>query len=59
MKRENIIQRLEDLEKVIFRRYISTLINVENGVLVIDDELVSSRANGVETKRVSNCKSRK
>ena len=50
---------MKDLEKEMFSRSIDTLLHKDNGVLVIDDELISSRANDVETKTVSQRKTGK
>ena len=59
MKREKVLRRLEDVEKMILKQPISTLINTKSCVSVIDDKLIVSRENDVETKKVSNHKSRK
>ena len=59
MKRGNMLHRLEPLEKEMFTRNIGTLLNRSNGSLVIDDELLSSRAGDVEQKTVSERKSGK
>ena len=47
------------MEKIVFERSIKTLLNRSNGSLVIDDELISSRAKDVESKTVSNRKAGK
>ena len=59
MKRGKILRRMNDLEKEIFSRSIDTLFHKDNGVLVIDKILISSRANDVETKTVSERKTGK
>ena len=59
MKRGNMLRKLEPLEKEMFSRSVKTLLNRDNGSLVIDDELISSRAGDVEQKTVSERKSGK
>ena len=44
---------------MIFTKSINTLMHICNSHLVIDDELISSRAKDVETKTVSNHKAGK
>ena len=51
MKRGNVLRRLEDAEKMICQRFIDTLLNTKHGVLVIDDDLIASKANVVQTKK--------
>ena len=53
------MKELRPLEKFFFERSIKTLLNRSNGSLVIDDELISSRAKDVESKTVSNRKAGK
>ena len=50
---------MEDLEKEMFERSVSTLLNKENSLLVVDDELTASRAEDVENKYLSNRKTGK
>ena len=44
---------------MMFKRSVETLLNLRNGLLVIDDEFISSRARDVETKVLSNRKTGK
>jgi len=50
---------MEDLERDIFERSVSTLLNEENGVLVLDNELIASKVEDVENKSLSNRKTGK
>ena len=52
MRRGKLLCCLEELEILMFERLVETLLNRDNGVLVIDDELISSRLDDVETKSV-------
>jgi hypothetical protein len=45
--------QLHDLESCIFERSVEILLNKRNGSIVIDDELISSKATDVESKIVS------
>ena len=49
-QRKNLLRNLNELEKAIFKNSASLLFNTKNGILVVDDELVSSRASDVEAK---------
>ena len=59
MKRGVMLRKLAPLEKEIFVKSIDTLMNQANAHLVIDDELIGSRAKDVESKSVSNRKAGK
>ena len=59
MKRGKMLRWLESLEREVFTKSVDTLLNRRNGSLVIDDELISSRAVDVEQKTVSERKSGK
>ena len=59
MKRGNMLRNLEPLEKDFFSRSVMILLNRDNGSLLIDDELISSRASDVEQRTVSERKSGK
>ena len=60
MKRGKMLSQLEAIEKMILRsQYVTTLLNKCGSVLVIDDKLISSRADDVETKTISNRKTGK
>lgn len=59
MKRGSMLRNLEPLEKEMFSRSVKTLLNCDNGSLVIDDELKSSRAGDVEQRTVLERKSGK
>ena len=48
--------QLYAIEKLIFQRSIKCLLNKSNGMLVIDDELVSSQSKDVELKNISQRK---
>ena len=50
MQRKNLLRNLNELEKAIFKHSAALLFNTKNGTLVIDDELVASRAGDVEAK---------
>ena len=54
-----MLRNLNDLEKSIFKRSMCILFNTASGSLVIDDELVSSRAKDVECKAFSDRKTGK
>ena len=53
------LKNLEKIEILFFEATVKTLLNTKDGVLVIDDELIPSRAKDVELKTVSNRKSGK
>ena len=59
MQQSNLLRNMNGLERSFFERSVTHLLNKRNGVLVIDDELISSRASDVETKTISNRKSGK
>ena len=59
MKRGVMLRQLAPLEKEVFVKSIGTLLNQGNAHLVIDDELIGSRAKDVENKSVSNRKAGK
>jgi hypothetical protein len=59
MQRSNLLRNMNGLERSFFERSVTHLLNKHNGVLVIDDELISSRASDVETKTISNRKAGK
>jgi hypothetical protein len=50
---------MNGLERLVFEQSATHLLNKHNGVLVIDDELISSRASDVEAKTISNRKAGK
>ena len=58
-QRKNLLHNLNDLEKTIFKNSSSFTFNTKNGTLVMDDELVSSRAGDVEAKSFTNRKAGK
>ncbi|KAG7372878.1 hypothetical protein IV203_033602 [Nitzschia inconspicua] len=51
-----MLRKLNELEVAIFSRSASNLLNHGNGSIVVDDELIASRASDVEQKVVSNRK---
>ena len=59
MEQNNILCQIHPIEQLYFERTISVMRNKKNGLLVLDDELVSSHATDVELKTVSDCKSGK
>ena len=59
MERHNLLRRMNALEKEAFKNTIQLLLNKKNGVLVVDDELIPSRASDVERKAVTNRKAGK
>ena len=59
MKRGKLLRRMEELELAMFHRLITILLNKQNGLLLVDDELIASRAEDVESKSLSNRKSGK
>ena len=59
LQRGILLKELRPLEKIIFERSIKKLLNRSNRSLVIDDELISSRAQDVESTTVSNRKAGK
>ena len=59
MKRGVMLRKLAPLEKEVFVKSIDTLLNQGNAHLVIDDELIGSRAKDVESKSVLNRKAGK
>ncbi|KAG7366998.1 hypothetical protein IV203_029668 [Nitzschia inconspicua] len=54
-----MLRKLNELEVAIFSRSASNLLNHGNGSIVVDDELIASRASDVEQKVVSNRKAGK
>ena len=56
MCKSNMLRNMNQIEVLIFERSVSTLLNKKNGLLVVDDELISSRAKDVETKTLSDRK---
>ena len=58
LQKKNLLRRLNDLEKNVFKNAMN-LFNTESGTLVVDDELVASRATDVETKVLSEKKAGK
>lgn len=59
LQQKNLLRGLNNLEKSIFKRSMEILINTDSGSLVIDDELVASRASDVEAKAFSDRKAGK
>jgi len=59
MRRKKLLRRLEPLEKKLYDKSVSIMMNRTNGVHVIDDEMFESRAKDVENKHVSSRKSAK
>ena len=59
MEQNNILCQIHPIEQLVFERTILVMLNKKNGLLVLDDELVSSCATDVELKTVGNCKGRK
>ena len=59
MKRGKMLHRLEPLENEVLTRSVEMLLNRNNGTLVIDNKLISSRDGDVEQKTVSEQKSGK
>ena len=53
------MRNIHGLEDLVFKKSVRDLINKENGFLVVDDELISSRAMDVELKTISNRKTGK
>ena len=56
MRRDTRLQRIHDLERKLFENSIKLLLNTRSGTLVVDDELVPSRASDEECKILSNRK---
>lgn len=48
-----LLRRLNDFEVITFKTVVEMFLNKKNGILVVDDELVGSRANDVERKTLS------
>ena len=59
MRRGILLRNLTPLEKDLFVRTVETLLNREDSHLVIDDELIGSRAKNVETETLSHRKAGK
>ncbi len=59
MERHNLLRRMNALEMEAFKNTIQLLLNRKNGVPVVDDELIPSRASDVERKAVTNRKAGK
>ncbi len=59
MERHNLLRRMNSLETEAFENSIQLLLNKTNGVPVVDDELIPSRAGDVERKAVTNRKAGK
>ena len=55
----DLLANIHELESLVFQKSVRDLINKENGFLVVDDELISSRAKDVEVKTISNRKTGK
>ena len=55
----NSLCQIHPIEQLFFERTISVMLNKKNGLLVLDDELVSSHATDVKLKTISNHKSGK
>jgi hypothetical protein len=53
-QRKNLLRHLEPLERMIFHQSTEILLNRKSGELVLDDELLGSRANDVKTKTLSH-----
>ncbi|KAG7339673.1 hypothetical protein IV203_025283 [Nitzschia inconspicua] len=56
MEQGSLLKHMHDIEVAIFQRSVETLVNHRNGCIVVDDELIASRATDVEQKVVSNRK---
>ncbi|KAG7345273.1 hypothetical protein IV203_032804 [Nitzschia inconspicua] len=56
MEQGSLLKHMNDIEVTIFQRSVETLVNHRNGCIVVDDELIASRATDVEQKVVSNRK---
>ena len=54
MEQGNKLCNLDVLERAMFKNSVSSLLNMKNGSVTVDDELISSRASDVETKTLSN-----
>ena len=59
MEQNNILCQIHPIELLFFERTILVMLDKKNGLLVLDEELVSSRATDVELKTVSDHKSGK
>jgi hypothetical protein len=59
MQRSNLLRNMNGLERSVFERSATHLLNKHNGILVINDELILSRASDVEAKTISNRKAGK
>ncbi|KAL7456269.1 hypothetical protein ACHAWC_008134 [Mediolabrus comicus] len=59
LRRRNLLRHLNPLEQSLFKESVSVLFNTRNGCLVIDDELIPSRAQDVENKTISTRKTGK
>jgi hypothetical protein len=51
--------QMKPLETIMFQRSIDVLLNTNNGSIVVDDELISSKSKGVQNKIVSHRKAGK
>ncbi|KAG7369946.1 hypothetical protein IV203_027692 [Nitzschia inconspicua] len=51
-----MLRRMKEIEVALFERSVHALLDKENGFIVLDDELIASRAADVEQKAVSNRK---
>ena len=59
MQRGVLLRNLAPLEKELFSKSVETLLCRSDGNLVIDDELIGSRAKDVESKALSHRKAGK
>ncbi|KAG7372413.1 hypothetical protein IV203_018556 [Nitzschia inconspicua] len=51
-----MLRRMKEIEVALFERSVDALLDKENGFIVLDDELIASRAADFEQKAVSNRK---
>ena len=55
-QQDRLLVKMHSIEEVLFQNSVNLLLNRKSGSLVIDDELVASRANDVEAKMLTNRK---
>lgn len=53
MRRGRFLRKINDLEVAIFKPSVEMLLNLKDGSIVVDDELIGSRAGDVELKTLS------
>ncbi|KAG7344797.1 hypothetical protein IV203_029336 [Nitzschia inconspicua] len=56
MQQGALLRKMKEIEVALFARSVDVLLHIESGFIVLDDELIASRAADVESKVVSNRK---